>query len=116
MKNYPLDKYRYYTAGNKIIAVSTYGGKTVRGVAICHPDDNFNLELGKQLAAARCNEKIAAKRYARATRRYHDAVIATVEANEHLSRMASYHNDAFVAMNEASQAVDHLMSVVKAHS
>lgn len=116
MKNYPLEKYRFYQNGNRIIAVSTYAGRTVRGVAICHPEDNFNLELGKQLAAARCNEKIAAKRYARATHCLNEAVAETERATEHMHQMASYHNDSFVAMNEAAQAVDRLIAQVRAKS
>ena len=59
MKSYPIDKYRFYDAGNKIIAVSTYAGKQVRGVAICHPDDKFDIETGKKIAAARCNFRIS---------------------------------------------------------
>ena len=70
MKNFPLEKYRYYIAGNKIIAVSTYAGRTVRGVAICHPQDSFDIEAGKKLAAARCNQKVADKRYERALSKY----------------------------------------------
>lgn len=116
MKNYPLEKYRFYQNGNKIIAVSTYGGKTVRGVAICHPEDKFNIELGKKLAAARCNEKVAAKRYARATQRYKTAEIAYREASEQVDRMSDYRNDAFIAMNEASQAVDSLIAKMRVHS
>ena len=116
MKNYPLEKYRFYQNGNRIIAVSTYGGRTVRGVAICHPDDKFNMDLGKRLAAARCNEKVAAKRYARATKRYKDAEEAYRVASEQIDRMSDYRNDAFVAMNEASQAVDVLVAEVRAHS
>ena len=116
MKNYPLEKYRFYQAGNKIVAVSTYGGRTVRGVAICHPDDKFDMNLGKQLAAARCNEKVAAKRYARATQRYKAAEVAYREASEEIDRMSDYRNDAFIAMNEASQAVDALVAEVRAHS
>ena len=54
--------YRYFIAGNKVIAVSTYAGKTVRGIAICSPEDKFDIEFGKKLAAARCNEKVAEKR------------------------------------------------------
>ena len=116
MKNYPLEKYRFYQNGNRIIAVSTYGGRTVRGVAICHPDDKFDMDLGKRLAAARCNEKVAAKRYARATQCYKAAEDAYRVASENIDRMGDYRNDAFVAMNEASQAVDALVAEVRAHS
>ena len=116
MKNHQLEKYRFYQNGNRIIAVSTYGGRTVRGVAICHPDDKFDMDLGKRLAAARCNEKVAAKRYARATKRYKDAEDAYRVASENVDRMSDYRNDAFIAMNEAFQAVDALVAEVRTHS
>lgn len=66
--SFPLDKYKYYVATKvtgepyKVIAVSTYAGKTVRGTATCSPEDTFSLQKGKELAAARCNAKIARKR------------------------------------------------------
>lgn len=40
---YPIEKYRYYTNGQRVIAVSTYAGKTVRGVAACDPNDTFSM-------------------------------------------------------------------------
>lgn len=112
MKNFPLEKYRFYEAGNKIIAVSTYGGKIVRGVSICHPEDTFNKETGKRLAAARCNEKVAAKRYARAQAKYIEALNERDAAIRHLDEMKEYMNDSFVAMNEAAQACDNLIKEI----
>ena len=46
---YPIEKYKFYTNGSRVIAVSTYAGKTVRGVAVCHAGDTFSLEKGKKL-------------------------------------------------------------------
>ena len=110
MKNFPLDKYRFYQAGNKIIAVSTYAGKLVRGVSICHPEDIYNLDTGKRLAAARCNEKVAIKRYNRAQSKYIEACKARDEAEKHLANMREYMNDSFVAMNEAAQECDSIIA------
>ena len=70
---FSLDKYKFITHDNEVIAISTYAGKTVRGIAKLHPQDTFNLENGKKLAAARCNEKIAAKRFARAVKKIKEA-------------------------------------------
>ena len=112
MKNFPLEKYKFYFAGNKIIAVSTYAGKLVRGVSICHPEDNFSKEIGMRLAAARCNEKVANKRYARSQAEYikackeRDAAIARVDA------MKEYMNDSFIAMNEAAQNCDNIIKEI----
>lgn len=107
--NYPLSKYRYYTDGKQVIAVSTYGGKTVRGVAKCAPSDNFNMEIGKQIAAARCNEKVAIKRYNRATQKYEEALETLRIAEAHVNDMRRYLNDAFIAKNEAAVSHDMLI-------
>ena len=61
-KNF-VPKYRYYTNGkNVVVAVASYAGQTIRGVAKCSEQDEFNLETGKELAAARCAVKIAKAR------------------------------------------------------
>ena len=61
-KNF-VPKYRYYTNGkNVVVAVASYAGRTIRGVAKCSEQDEFNLETGKELAAARCAVKIARER------------------------------------------------------
>lgn len=65
-------KYKYVVMPTKVIALSTYAGRTVRGIAKCHPNDNFDEEYGKKLAAARCNAKIAEKRYVRAHKKYNE--------------------------------------------
>lgn len=67
---FPLEKYRYSSyklpdGKTKVIAESSYHGNRVRGYAICSPEDKFDLELGKKLAAMRCNEKIQVKKMRR---------------------------------------------------
>ena len=112
MKHFPLSKYKFYFAGNKIIAVSTYAGKLVRGVSICHPEDDFDQETGMRLAAARCNEKVANKRYARAQSQYIKACKARDAAIAHVDAMKEYMNDSFVAMNEAAQSCDTIIKEI----
>ena len=111
--SFPLSKYRFYTNGNRIIAVSTYGGKTVRGVAICHPDDNFDLETGKRLAAARCNEKVARKRLDRASAKATAASLEVETAKKHLAEMQDYYHDAFLAYNETAMEHDKLIESLR---
>ena len=61
-KNF-VPKYRFYTNGkNLVVAVASYMGRSFRGVAKCSEQDEFNLETGKKLAAARCAMKIAKER------------------------------------------------------
>lgn len=104
--NFPIDKYRFYVTKDKVIAVSTYAGKTVRGVAKCAPGDTFNVEIGKQLAAARCNEKIAKKRHERAKKKYIMAVDKASAAVEEAQKMKKYNEESFLAYNQAAIAVD----------
>jgi hypothetical protein len=67
---FPIEKYKFITTGNKIIALSTFAGKTVRGTAKCDPRDEYVLADGKALAAARCNAKVASKRVKSAQEKY----------------------------------------------
>lgn len=82
MKYFPYDKYKYFVNGNKIIAISTYAGKTVRGVATCHPEDNFDMETGKQLAAMRCDLKVREKRWKAANRKAEEKWVAFRKAED----------------------------------
>lgn len=97
--------YRYVVTPTKVIALSTYAGKTVRGVAKCHPNDEFNEEYGKQLAAARCNRKIAAKRYNRAFRKYKFMCNVLKEVEAEFKKSCDYLRDAAVAEHQAIQSV-----------
>ena len=104
-----FDNYSYILAGRKIIALSTYAGKTVKGIAICDDRDIFNEEKGMALAAARCNEKVARKRLNRATLKYNEAQEALKEAEAYVQRMSEYYYSSFTAWNEAGIAVDNVL-------
>ena len=99
---YSLDKYDYYRAGNRVIAVSTYAGKAVRGVAKCDATDEFDWEKGKVLAAARCNLKIAKKRAKRAFCKVSQAYADYVEGANWYNKMVDYYNDSNEAVEEAA--------------
>jgi hypothetical protein len=106
--NFPIEKYRYYVHGTDIIAVSTYAGKTVRGVAKCDPNDKFDAEKGKVLAAARCNDRVAQKRLKRAKRKLQEAMALLDAATEQVSKMRHYFED---AVDEADRAIDNLIKI-----
>ena len=88
-------RYRFYVADNKVICVSSYAGKAVRGVAKCDPKDTFNLEYGKKLAQARCDYKIAKKRVLRARAKHAEATKALGDAREYQDKMQSYYDESF---------------------
>ncbi len=110
MKNYPLEKYRYFVDGRRVIAISTYAGKTVRGVAICDPSDEFDIEKGKKLAATRCALKIAFKRHTRAMNKVEEAEAKVNNAKDHLVRMMSYRSD---ATNQLLDALNNLNELIR---
>ena len=112
MFEYPMEKYKFYTAPNKIVAVSTYEGKVVRGVAKCHPGDHFDADVGKKLAAARCNQKIANKRKKRADRELKRAVAEFDKAQRRMYAMNDYYEDARTAVKNANMRVDKLLEEI----
>lgn len=106
MKDYSNKyKYRCFTNGKGqrvVIAMSTYEGKVVRGIAKCDPDDEYVENDGKKLAAARCNEKIARKRKARATRLLKFSKEQLAEAQRYVEKMTHYYEDACAEATEAA--------------
>ena len=112
---FSLDKYKFYkfkneNGGTTISAVSTYAGRTVKGYAKCDPRDNFDVEKGKELAAARCNLKIAEKRRDRASKKYMEAVRQADEAAKYFDKMKQYFMDADDQVDEAAAELRDLIS------
>lgn len=100
---YPISKYKFYiTPDNKTIAVSTYAGKTVKGVAKMDPRDSFIPEFGKELAAARCAVKVAKKRKARADKMVSKAYAEMNKAYKMVEKMKAYQEDARQELEEAT--------------
>ena len=99
---YPISKYKFFTTpDNKVIAVSTYAGKTVKGVAKTDPRDKFDEAFGKELAAARCAAKVAKKRRARAAKMMRKAQTQLSIAQRYVDRMKAYEADAAKEYEEA---------------
>lgn len=106
---FPISKYKFYKAKDKVFAVSTFAGKTVKGVAKCDPRDTFDEDYGKELAAARCAEKIAKKRLARAKKKMVDARKAWEKASAYYDDMFNYEADAEMRLEEAKSYIDFLL-------
>lgn len=105
--------YKYVVTSNKVIALSSYGGRTVRGIAKCHPGDTFNEDVGKALAAARCNEKIAAKRYARAQQKYNATYERLLSMEAEIHKVSDYLKDSYEAYKEAKEIVAEVRSGIE---
>ena len=61
-----IEHTRKDTGVKEVIALTHYCGETVKGIASCSPADTYDFEVGKKLAALRCNMKIADKRITKA--------------------------------------------------
>lgn len=112
---YSLNKYKFFiykdaNGKDTIAAVSTYAGKTVKGYAKCDPRDTMDIEKGKKLAAARCNEKIAAKRVKRAQKKFVEAHNELMDAKRFYGRMEQYFIDANDQLKQAHEGVNSLIS------
>ena len=90
------------TTSLRIVAVSSFAGKPVKGYADCHPNDDYDIEYGCYLAVARCAEKIAAKRCKRAYNKVDEAKAMANAALAHLQKMMQYEADAEANYNIAS--------------
>ena len=86
----------------EIIAIGEYLGKTVKGSAKCDPRDTFDSATGKELAARRCNFRIAEKRVENATLKVEEAQKALSEAQTKLEKALSYQAHANKEYSEAS--------------
>ena len=94
-------KYKIDEKKRTIVAMSTFAGRTVVGVARCADTDEFNIETGKKIAAARCSVKIAEKRMKRAEECYAYAVEALDFWTERKAQMEHYELDSAEAYKKA---------------
>ena len=110
---YPLEKYRFYTYTENdvlhVAAVSTYAGRFVKGLAKCDPKDTPSIEKGKQIAAARCNIKVAEKRAKIANKKYTEAIKFYEQAQNYLDKMINYITDAKIAVDDAHAELKELL-------
>ena len=103
-------KYKIFTNANSdVIAVSTYAGKTVKGVAKCDPRDTFDMNKGIEIAEARCAKKVADKRLTRARKKYAEAEQKFRDAETYLHKMSDYISDATEALEKAENALDSIL-------
>jgi len=87
-------RYKFYASGNKVVCVSSYAKRAVRGVAKCNTEqDTFELEVGKKLAQLRCDKNIATKRHKRAGEQYVAAMRAYEAAEANMLKMRKYFED-----------------------
>ena len=113
---FPIDKYHYIEYTDKengkryIIALSTYAGKTVKGVAVCDPEDEYDFEYGKRLAAARCEEKVAQRRLRNAEVKHNAAGARVTDSVDYALKMCNYYVDSREALEEATANLEKILN------
>lgn len=98
---FPLEKYVYVIKGRTVKALQTYAGRIYAGYAKCAPEDEFDFKKGRELAAARCNEKIAKARYAYARKKFEKAFELKEKAMRQWEKYWHFLNDSDDAYTEA---------------
>lgn len=112
MARYPKEKYTIIThqhkdySGVETIAFSTYAGKPVYGKAICRVEDTYNEQTGEDLAVARCANKIARKRRARAEKLLARAQKQLEAAQKYVDDMTYYYQDACLEVDDTQADLD----------
>lgn len=99
-------RYKFYIGGNKVVCVSSYAKRTVRGVAKCNMEqDTFEPETGKKLAQLRCDKVVAVKRHKRASEQYLAAMKAYEDAEKNMLKMRKYFEDSCDELAAADKAL-----------
>ena len=105
-------KYTYSITDNKVYCITTYAGRTVRGIAKCDPDDTFNGEDGMKLSRARCDYKVARKRVKVKNERLNNAILKFERAKRELESATKYFEEACRIQHAAKKAVEDIESAL----
>jgi hypothetical protein len=106
-------RYKIYKSDSKVVAVGSFAGKPVKGIAKCDPEDAFSAEIGEKLAVTRCENKINAKRMKSAEIKLKEAIDALAAAQEKLDFMYSYHKEATDKFNCSQRELEELLNSLK---
>jgi hypothetical protein len=107
--------YQYYVdeKNNEVIAVTRYAGRNVRGTAKCAPEDEFNLEVGKDIAEKRCELKKAKIKCQNASEKYLIALENFEKAKKRFFDMRQYYMDAVDQYDEAYDILEKALNVIE---
>lgn len=107
--------YTIYTdeKNRQVVAVCRYAGRKVRAVAKCAPEDTFDIEIGTELAIARCEWKVAKLKLQNAGACYMTAAKAADEAAIKLGKMKDYYMDSVDQLDEAGAAMQAVIEKLK---
>lgn len=108
------DKYKYYSfhvdeESRKVVAVTHYAGRAVRGIAKCAPEDTFDVETGCKIAVARAEKKVARAKVRNAAEKYLQAAKVADAAEKRFDDMKQYYMDAIDQLDQAELDLENLV-------
>lgn len=118
---YPIEKYNYVTYDQKnedgsiskvTLAISTYRGKVVKGVAKCIASDDFDTQKGIELAAARCDLKVCLKRKNRAMKKMHEVAKQIEKLTHEYNKLHKFADDTIAECWEASKRLSDIEEIL----
>ena len=92
------DKCNFYIdkKNRTVVCATTYKNERLRGIAKCDPADDFDIDVGKVLAYARCRQKLAKKKLAHSKKVYAKALADELKAKNNAMK-------AFVFMHDSEE-------------
>ena len=101
------DKYSFYydlkCDIKKVICVTYYKGKPIKGIAKCAPCDDFDISVGEKLAYLRCKNKFLKRKSEQATSAYSKAVVAAGKAEMNRLNAIDFFNEVSSELYAARQ-------------
>lgn len=118
-------KYKFYEFYNSnkdcrsIKCASSYEGKNVSAVADLHPGDEYDVEIGKEIARLRCEQKLLKRKRTRFRRKIGEVISIIEDMTIHLNRLAKRVNayketveETEVKMQENKQKLEELINKI----
>ena len=103
-------KYNIYEDGKgKVIVVSYYEGRCVRGIAKCSPADEYNAAIGVTLAQTRCDAKIAVLKKKKRIKELENADAVFHKAREEYLKKKQHVDNAIKECEEADNLVQRFL-------
>lgn len=101
-----MARYKFYKADNKIVCISSFAKKAVRGIAKCSPHDEYDEKKGMRLAQLRCDAKIAQKRVNKAFEMVNAAWSNYRMAENWYDKMNNYVKDSIIKRVRAQRHLE----------
>lgn len=91
MEKFLQDKFKYYTFyvledKKTVIATCRFAGRTIRATAVCHPNDEFDVNIGQRVAMLKCERKCAKIRLNNAINKLTSAIADRDDATERIKK------------------------------